>query len=313
MAAIHLQMKASAPSTKLAFHDHWNHPDVRGILYAQQGRVCAYCGRYLPSNDQGDVDHFRPKGKVAEDDAHGGYWWLAYAFSNYLMSCAVCNRVYKRDHFPLRPRARQRVTFETRQRLRHEARLLLHPLDNDPTHGPIEQWLQVDWQAANCFIRPRESLPPKQLTQVQGTLDLFRINPNPRLIQERNRVRNDVLDALDRGDVVKVKRRANRFSPHSLVARQIIQDRQRLDLIPTTVEELGEFVLNELNLLDTILALLDEAPEEAPLQRKAREQLWLLAALWCNPPEALSTDVERFLPAPIKSRLRPYVEQLFAQ
>ena len=116
-AARHDQQKAINASIGLSFPDHWNNPDVRGVLYARHGRVCAYCGCDLPDNDKGDVEHFRPKGKVIEDATHGGYWWLAYTFANYLMSCAVCNRVCKRDRFPLRPAARQRVTYQTRQRL----------------------------------------------------------------------------------------------------------------------------------------------------------------------------------------------------
>ncbi|ETX05628.1 MAG: hypothetical protein ETSY2_21830 [Candidatus Entotheonella gemina] len=309
MAARHRQLKADAPATKLTFRDHWNRPDVRGTLYARQGRICTYCGRCLPDNDKGDVEHFRPKGKVAEDDAHGGYWWLAYTFSNYLMSCSVCNRVYKRDRFPLRPGARQRVTFETRQRLRHEARLLVHPFDTDPIHGSIEQWLQVDWQETNCFIWPRETLSPKQRVQVQGTLDFFRINRSPRLIQERNNIRNNVLNALDQGDNVQVKQSASRFRPHSLIARQMIQDRQRLDLMPTPLEELRDFVLAELTLLDIAFRLLDQHPEDDSLKRVAQEQLWILVALWYDPPVATSSDAERFLPPMIQDRLRPYLNQ----
>ncbi len=310
LAARHRQLKTNAPSTKLTFRDYWNHPDVRGVLYARQGRICAYCGRYLPENDRGDVEHFRPKGNVAEDDAHGGYWWLAYALSNYLMSCSVCNRVYKRDRFPLRPGARKRITFATRQRLQREARLLVHPFDTDPIHGPIEQWLWVDWQAKNCFIRPCETLSSKQRVQVQGTLEFFRINRSPRLIQERNKVRNNVLDALDQGDRAQVKQYASRFRPYSCIARQMIQDRQRLDLMPTPLEELRGFVFTELALLDTALRLLEQHPEDDPLKRAAQEQLWILAALWYDPPVATSSDAERLLPPMLKDRLRPYLEQL---
>jgi hypothetical protein len=31
-----------------------------------------------------------------------GYWWLAYDWSNYLLSCEVCNRVWKGNLFPIR-------------------------------------------------------------------------------------------------------------------------------------------------------------------------------------------------------------------
>lgn len=51
---------------------------------------------YTDSPQQGtdvDVDHFRPKKRVAELAAqNSGYWWLAYALSNYRYSCIVANR-----------------------------------------------------------------------------------------------------------------------------------------------------------------------------------------------------------------------------
>lgn len=62
-----------------------------------------------------DVDHFRPKGRVAErlggDDDHPGYWWLAYELDNYRYSCIYANRLRrdvdtdtvggKADRFPI--------------------------------------------------------------------------------------------------------------------------------------------------------------------------------------------------------------------
>lgn len=46
-----------------------------------------------------DVDHFRPKLGVTIDGAklagHEGYWWLAYEWSNFRLSCQRCNRPEK--------------------------------------------------------------------------------------------------------------------------------------------------------------------------------------------------------------------------
>lgn len=66
-----------------------------------------------------DVDHYRPKGRVAEllgaVPAHEGYWWLAYDPENYRFSCIVANRRRhdveagrtggKADHFPIQHEA----------------------------------------------------------------------------------------------------------------------------------------------------------------------------------------------------------------
>ncbi len=73
---------------------------------------------YTESPQQGtdvDVDHYRPKKRVAEvnakDNPHPGYWWLAFKLENYRYSCIVANRRRrdvetdrtggKADHFPI--------------------------------------------------------------------------------------------------------------------------------------------------------------------------------------------------------------------
>jgi hypothetical protein len=53
---------------------------------------CAYCEAPTAVVAHGDVEHFRPK-KL--------YWWLAYAFDNYVFACQICNQIYKSDNFPL--------------------------------------------------------------------------------------------------------------------------------------------------------------------------------------------------------------------
>lgn len=46
-----------------------------------------------------DVDHFRPKLGITIDGVklpgHDGYWWLAYEWSNFRLSCQRCNRPEK--------------------------------------------------------------------------------------------------------------------------------------------------------------------------------------------------------------------------
>lgn len=69
---------------------------------------CWYCESDQDRSDM-PVDHFRPKGRVAGCVDHGGYWWLAFEWTNYRYSCTYCNsrRVAeesdggKQDHFPL--------------------------------------------------------------------------------------------------------------------------------------------------------------------------------------------------------------------
>lgn len=54
-------------------------------------RKCAYCETSI-SNQSWDVEHYRPKGRVAERRDHPGYYWLAYTWSNLYPACEFCNQ-----------------------------------------------------------------------------------------------------------------------------------------------------------------------------------------------------------------------------
>jgi hypothetical protein len=62
---------------------------------------CGYCEARFTPTSFGDVEHYRPKGRVSEDKNHKGYYWLAYTPTNYLPACQLCNEPAKRDHFPI--------------------------------------------------------------------------------------------------------------------------------------------------------------------------------------------------------------------
>ena len=92
---------------------------------AQHGR-CGYCDQDVISTQDGDVEHYAPKSEVSvlgQDEttwgteapnlarvkgrkpivlSPGGYWWLAYDWSNYLLACANCNRKWKGSIFPVK-------------------------------------------------------------------------------------------------------------------------------------------------------------------------------------------------------------------
>ena len=71
---------------------------------------CWYVECTNPGTDD-DVDHYRPKGRIAEDRKHPGYYWLAFDWQNLRLSCHRANRPRinpeegstggKADHFPL--------------------------------------------------------------------------------------------------------------------------------------------------------------------------------------------------------------------
>lgn len=58
---------------------------------------CAYCERL----EKADIEHYRPK-KSVQGEAHDGYYWLCYEWTNLLPSCVKCNRDGgKLTHFPV--------------------------------------------------------------------------------------------------------------------------------------------------------------------------------------------------------------------
>jgi len=162
----------------VSFPSYWATPDVKGLLLAMQGRICAYCA--VGTNGL-DVEHFRPKGAIEGDEAHGGYWWLAYETSNYFLGCTVCNRIRKRTGFPLLPDT-VRCTYNARDTIAEEGRLLL-----DPAEDPIEEWLTIDPEDVTAKLIPNPGLQQGDQSRVQEAIDLLGLNLDPKVRSQRSR------------------------------------------------------------------------------------------------------------------------------
>ena len=86
---------------------------IRDSLYKRRAKdffddswaKCAYCEALMILDQTGDIEHFRPKGAVTDENddvvmisddlgthPHPGYFWLAYDWKNLLPSCINCNR-----------------------------------------------------------------------------------------------------------------------------------------------------------------------------------------------------------------------------
>ena len=84
--------------------------EFKQILIRYFGEKCWYSECDL-TGSFGDVDHFRPKNRSSDENniviLDDGYWWLAYDYLNYRLSCEKCNRKFgdggKQDCFPLKP------------------------------------------------------------------------------------------------------------------------------------------------------------------------------------------------------------------
>jgi uncharacterized protein (TIGR02646 family) len=131
----------------------YGHDRVRAALEELFHHKCAYCESQITAASSWDVEHFRPKGRVAERRDHPGYYWLAYTWDNLYPSCALCNQnrkdkpLYddpkelpaagKLDQFP--------VEDEQYRTMSHTADPTLEqPLLLDPCRDRPEQFLTVD-------------------------------------------------------------------------------------------------------------------------------------------------------------------------
>ena len=99
---------------------------------------CAYCETPVSVSQYGDIEHWRPKGAVSDMDGHPvdhpGYYWLAYDWKNFLLSCIICNQKWKKTRFPVNGEHASQPGDEE-----NEQPLLLNPLWDDPA-----QHLYVD-------------------------------------------------------------------------------------------------------------------------------------------------------------------------
>lgn len=88
-------------ATQVAIHENGNHDadrdiyghvEVRAALEKLFHDKCAYCESKMTAVADWEVEHFRPKGRVAECRDHPGYYWLAYDWENLYPACTHCNQ-----------------------------------------------------------------------------------------------------------------------------------------------------------------------------------------------------------------------------
>jgi uncharacterized protein (TIGR02646 family) len=79
---------------------YYGHPSVKKKLVEIYCNKCAYCESSISEGAPLQVEHYRPKKNLIEDINHPGYYWLAYEWTNLLLSCPSCNRS-KSNRFPI--------------------------------------------------------------------------------------------------------------------------------------------------------------------------------------------------------------------
>lgn len=181
---------------------------------------CAYCESLITDTQPGDVEHFRPKGRVVGPDFkpikakyrkwgeidHPGYFWLAYDWDNLLPSCIDCNR-YRRhdaegagkaDRFPVEDEIlRARLPGQERR----ERALLINPCKIDPSEhleflpdGKIEAKTPAGSETLAIFgLNVREQLVRQRARAHRQATRLVKDFVNGILFRDRDVVREAVV------------------------------------------------------------------------------------------------------------------------
>ena len=272
----------------------WRKSSVVGTLLAMHGRVCAYCTGQLTQSDRGDVEHFRPKSE---------YWWLAYKFENYVLSCARCNRVRKGKKFPLAV-GETALAYRDGRPLDDEKRLLL-----DPSLDQVEQLITLKLTKKVWRLKPAQS-EGHDHPQAKETIRFFGLD-REQLPVERHQAIADATDEAQRIRVHGGSRRkfhglASRYNKYGIFIQRVLR-KSYADLLPTRTQEVQLFVADLRGSIAVHDETLAEYPGDPGTMDLRQQALWTLVTLWRHPPVGATQDqVSRW----IGDQLRLEVSQL---
>ncbi|AQG80306.1 HNH endonuclease [Spirosoma montaniterrae] len=94
------QQKALIEKAEHNFSGHYYRDATIETLQNIYKNKCGYCRTDVSTGASWRVDHYRPKARVKDSPDHDGYYWLAYEWSNLILSCEKCNG-RKQHNFPL--------------------------------------------------------------------------------------------------------------------------------------------------------------------------------------------------------------------
>jgi len=182
------------PKTK-DFKSLWR--DIVQVYRTLQGSKCIYCETMIEGDIANDIEHFRPKAKVAVwkppqifvtagvtptppagPKGDPGYRDLAYHPWNYAASCKVCNTVLKKNYFPIAG-TRQSTATDPRK-MKSEQAYFIYPIgdfDDNP-----QSLMRFDGmhpeptapQGAREYLRAIVTIEVFQLNDAVRRKELFR-------------------------------------------------------------------------------------------------------------------------------------------
>ncbi|GAA0274429.1 hypothetical protein GCM10009127_13680 [Alteraurantiacibacter aestuarii] len=198
------------------------HAQVKDVLIAMHHGKCAYCEILTSGGFDGDVEHYRPKKGITDADKagveHPGYWWLAMAWENLLLSCQHCNQsrrqlihqaglseadierelrekklrtTGKKNRFPVENNA---WVLDFQADMAGEHPLLLNPCDTDP-----EDLFEWEFERSISTVKPRGGDPRAEATiEILGLNRRFLTEARVTVLNGLRLKRKKIIDRLNR-------------------------------------------------------------------------------------------------------------------
>lgn len=196
--------KAVKPSKAPDFEAYSEHV-VKDALHDMFGGHCAYCESRYESVSPMDVEHYRPKAEVIEDDGtrtKPAYYWLAMNWENLLPSCIGCNRARGQEQtqadgstssavtgkgnlFPLLAGS---VRAKSAGEETGEKPLLLDPCRDKPKPHLVFRW--------DGFVEPRATDEEKAAPRGMSTITVCGLDRSS-LVERRHSAAFFLVEAMD--------------------------------------------------------------------------------------------------------------------
>jgi 5-methylcytosine-specific restriction endonuclease McrA len=190
---------------------------------------CAYCESSYGAVYDGDVEHFRPKGRVKEKNPQTpGYFWLANNWDNLFLACQHCNQRRKHilfgeesleaygklDQFPLKLETKRLKKYTEKLSKEEPARLLLNPCIEDPSE-------HFEYEDKEGVIVPLTPMGEK-------SVEVY-VLKRPYLVQERKKKMILLFRQIER-----VKRELERLDNENSATQKKEFDKELEDLLAFT-------------------------------------------------------------------------------
>lgn len=154
---------------------------------------CGYCETDTTAGAPMQVEHYRPKAEVTKEKEHEGYYWIAYEWSNLLLSCSRCNNK-KRNQFPITGIRVTSPTLNPDGMPDDDSRLATSPLFQN--EKPLLLHPEID-QVEDFFIfKPDGTIEALNADpRASKTIEICGLNRNE-LVIKRLKVLNELFDAI---------------------------------------------------------------------------------------------------------------------